>query len=69
MQETPQQYRQRMLSYIEGRDPLKLLAAAPQRLERLFKGLAVIAQETCNCEGRIVRVLMPFHFQFMNHVH
>ena len=38
MQEIPQQYRQKMLSYIEGRDPLKLLAAAPQRLERLFKG-------------------------------
>jgi hypothetical protein len=29
MQETPQQYRQRMLSYIEGRDPLRLLAATP----------------------------------------
>ena len=37
MQETPQQYRQRVLSYIEGRDPLRLLAAAPRRLEHLLE--------------------------------
>jgi hypothetical protein len=38
MQETPQQYRQRMFSYIEGSDPLRSLAAAPRRLQRLLKG-------------------------------
>jgi hypothetical protein len=38
MNETPQQYRRRMLSYIGGRDPLKLLAATPRRLELLLKG-------------------------------
>lgn len=38
MQETPQQYRQRMLSNIEGRNTLRLLAATPRRLERLVQG-------------------------------
>jgi hypothetical protein len=41
MQETPQQYRQRMLGYIEGCDPLRLLAATPGRLRRLLKGFAL----------------------------
>jgi hypothetical protein len=38
LRQSPQQYRQRMLGYIGGGDPLKLLAAAPKRLERLVKG-------------------------------
>src|ERR1700726_1675449 len=37
MQETAEQYRQRMFSYINGSDPLKLLAAAPAKVERLLK--------------------------------
>ena len=37
MAETAEQYRNRMYSYLEGRDPLALLAAAPQKLERLIK--------------------------------
>lgn len=39
MQETHEEYRQRVLSHVEGRDPLKMQAAAPQKLERLLKGL------------------------------
>jgi len=39
MQETHAEYRQRVLSHVEGRDPLKMQAAAPQKLERLLKGL------------------------------
>ncbi len=39
MDETHEQYRQRVLSHIEGRDPLKMQAAAPQKLERMLKGL------------------------------
>jgi hypothetical protein len=39
MQETVEQYRQRMLNYLEGRDPLKLQAAAPGRLALLLKGV------------------------------
>jgi hypothetical protein len=39
MPETPEQYRKRMLSHLEGKDPLKLQAAAPQRIERLLKGV------------------------------
>lgn len=39
MPETAEQYRQRMFSYIEGKDPLKLQAAAPARLAKLLKGV------------------------------
>jgi hypothetical protein len=38
MQETPQQYIQRILGYIEGKDPTVVLADAPQLVERLVKG-------------------------------
>jgi uncharacterized damage-inducible protein DinB len=37
MPETPEQYRKRMLSHLGGKDPLKLQAAAPQKIERLLK--------------------------------
>ena len=39
MQETTEQYRKRMLSHMEGRDPLKLQAAAPAKLAKLLKGV------------------------------
>jgi DinB superfamily len=39
MQETADQYRQRMFGYVEAQDPLKLQAAAPRKLEHLLKGL------------------------------
>ena len=38
MQETPQQYTQRLLSYAEGKDPLVLQQAAPKKLAALLKG-------------------------------
>jgi hypothetical protein len=38
MQETPQQYRQRMLGQLEGQDPLKIQAATPARIARLLRG-------------------------------
>jgi hypothetical protein len=38
MQETPQQYIQRILGSIEGKDPMVVLADAPQKVERLVKG-------------------------------
>jgi hypothetical protein len=37
MQETSEQYKQRMYGYIAGRDPLKLQAAAPANLAKLLK--------------------------------
>src|SRR5947207_15552941 len=37
MPETAEQYRNRMYSHLQGRDPLTLLAAAPKKLERLIK--------------------------------
>ena len=40
MQETVDQYRKRMLSHLEGRDPLKLQAAAPAKLAKLLKGVS-----------------------------
>lgn len=38
MQETPAQYRQRILNNLEGQDPMKLQAAAPARLAKLLRG-------------------------------
>ncbi len=40
MPETAEQYRKRMFSHLEGRDPLKLQAAAPARLAKLLKGVS-----------------------------
>ncbi len=39
MAETAEQYRQRMFSHINGKDPLKMQAAAPARLAKLLKGV------------------------------
>lgn len=38
MQETPQQYTDRILSYQQGQDPLSVMAATPKKLVRLLKG-------------------------------
>lgn len=38
MQETVQEYTQRLLSYGEGKDPLRLQQAAPQKLAVMLKG-------------------------------
>ncbi len=39
MTETPQQYTERILGYLEGRDPVALLAATPGRIAGLVKGV------------------------------
>jgi hypothetical protein len=39
MNESPQQYTQRVLGYIEGKQPLAIQAATPKKLERLIKGV------------------------------
>ncbi len=39
MQETSEQYKQRIYGYLAGRDPVKLQAAAPARLAKLLKGV------------------------------
>ncbi len=39
MNETPQQYIQRMLSHTEGQQPLKIQAATAKKIERLLKGV------------------------------
>jgi uncharacterized damage-inducible protein DinB len=40
MQETQEQYRDRMFSHIKGSEPLSLMAAAPRKLERALKGVS-----------------------------
>ena len=39
MNETPQQYTQRILGYVEGKQPLAVQAASAQKVERLIKGV------------------------------
>jgi len=39
MQETPQQYTQRIIAQVEGKQPLAVQAATPKKLERLIKGV------------------------------
>ena len=40
MKETPQQYTQRILSYIEGKEPLAVQAATAERLAQLIEGVS-----------------------------
>jgi hypothetical protein len=40
MRETADQYRQRILRYLNGRDPIKMQAAAPAKLAKLLKGIS-----------------------------
>ncbi len=39
MKETPQQYTERILSYVQGKETLKLLASTPKQLSSLLKGV------------------------------
>lgn len=39
MNETPQQYTQRVVGYVEGKQPLAVQAATAKKLERLIKGI------------------------------
>jgi len=40
MQETPQQYAQRVLGYLKGKDTMAVLTATPAELPKLIKGVA-----------------------------
>lgn len=40
MQETVEQYRDRMFSHIKGTDPLTMMTAAPRKLERVLNGVS-----------------------------
>jgi len=40
MNESPKQYTDRILSYIEGKEPLALQAATAEKLDQLIKGVA-----------------------------
>ena len=39
MQETPQQYTERILGYLHGRKPLDILSTTPRRIARLIEGV------------------------------
>ncbi len=39
MQETPRQYTGRILGYLEGKEPMEVLANTPRQLARLVKGV------------------------------
>ena len=39
MQETPQQYTERILGFLDGRKPLDILASTPRRIARLIEGV------------------------------
>jgi len=41
MKETPQQYTQRILSYIEGKEPLAVQATSAERLSQLINGVSI----------------------------
>jgi hypothetical protein len=38
MNETPQQYGQRVVGYLEGKDPVEVLSTTPRELQKLIKG-------------------------------
>jgi len=40
MKETPQQYAERILGYVEGKQPLVVQAATAKKLNRLIKGVS-----------------------------
>jgi hypothetical protein len=40
MKETPQQYTQRVFTYIDGKEPLAVQGATAKKLERLIKGVS-----------------------------
>ncbi|HYR44181.1 MAG TPA: DinB family protein [Terriglobia bacterium] len=52
MAETAEQYRNRMYSYLEGRDPLVLLAVAPQKLEGLIEGVSAAKLRQRSAPGK-----------------
>ncbi len=39
MKETPQQYTQRIVGYMEGKTPLAVQASTPKKIEKLIKGV------------------------------
>ncbi|MBI4563716.1 MAG: DinB family protein [Planctomycetes bacterium] len=40
MQETPQQYTQRILGYLDGKKPMEVLTASPRQIARQVKGVS-----------------------------
>ena len=52
MPETMEEYKQRILSYQAGQDPLKLQASAPRKLQKLLAGVPRRALSRCPAPGK-----------------
>jgi hypothetical protein len=59
MQETPQQYTQRILGYLEGKKPMEILAATPRQIARLVKGVSrkKLSQRTAPDKWSVTEIL------------
>ncbi len=59
MQETPQQYTQRILGYLEGKEPMEVLAATPRQIARLVKGVSrkKLAQRPATDKWSVTEIL------------
>jgi len=59
MRETPQQYTQRIVGHMEGKQPLAVQAATAKKLERLIKGVSTskLRKRPLLTSGRSARFL------------
>ena len=59
MQETPQQYTERILGYIKGKKPMEILAATPRQIARLVKGVSKkkLARRTAPDKWSVTEIL------------
>lgn len=59
MQETPQQYTQRILGDLEGKKPMEILAATPRQIARLVKGVSrkKLSQRSASDKWSVTEIL------------
>ncbi|MGD0725943.1 MAG: DinB family protein [Spirochaetia bacterium] len=59
MHETPQQYTQRILGFLEGKKPMEILAATPRQIARLVKGVSrkKLSQRTAPDKWSVTEIL------------
>lgn len=52
MQETAEQYKQKIYGFLSGRDPVKLQAVAPAKLTKLLRGITLAKARTRPAPGK-----------------
>jgi hypothetical protein len=59
MQETPQQYTQRILGYLEGTEPMEVVAATPRRTSRMIESVSreKLSQRVIPCKWSVTEIL------------